>query len=102
MESTGFLARTGKTDLRRYCENVMVLSLLAAQKSVEVANNANKLTRQALRSSYIPWPKLMGFSISRKGEDIANLNFRLKNFSPTAPAINLTIESLIPKILNER
>jgi hypothetical protein len=81
---------------------VMVLSLLSAYKSLEVARNANKLTRQALRSSYVPWLKLTGFSIDRKNNDIVNLSFRLKNFSPTAPAIGLTTRSLNPKILNEQ
>lgn len=81
---------------------VMVLSLLSAYKSMEIAHNANNITQQSLKSSYVPWPKVIGFSIQEHINNTVDFNFRIKNYSPVAPAISLTIKSIIPKILNEQ
>jgi hypothetical protein len=81
---------------------VMVLSLLSAYKSIEIAHDANNLTKQSLQSNYVPWPKVIGFSIQEGINNTVDFNFRIKNYSPVAPAINLTIKSIIPKILNEQ
>jgi len=80
---------------------VMIYTLNSAIDSAKVAHHANELTRQTLQSNYVPWPKLILFNIERKNNGFTNLNFRFKNFSPTGPAINLTVRSLMPKISNE-
>lgn len=81
---------------------VMVLSLRAAWNSLNAAHNANNLTQKALSSTYVPWPKLVAFSIEPSTNNLFTFNYTFKNFSPTAPAINLKIRSLKPTILNEQ
>lgn len=80
---------------------VMVLSLRTSNKSLDIAHKANEMTRQSLRSGYVPWPKVEALSIVKRGDAFFDFNFRLKNHSHSGPALALTMRSITPIILNE-
>jgi hypothetical protein len=80
---------------------VMVFTLRSSNESVRSALSANELSRQSLRSSYIPWLKLVRFNILQS-DTTATFVFGFKNFSPTAPAVNLSLHMLVPRVINER
>lgn len=60
---------------------VMVLALISSNNAIKVAHEANKITFQSLRSSYVPWTKLTAFSIEQKTDSSFDMNFSLKNYS---------------------
>jgi hypothetical protein len=79
---------------------VVVLSLSTAQESTKAAHEANQLSKEAISSGYTPWVKLVDFSMEN-GNDTLVLNYTLKNFSTTGLALNLQIQSLMPKLAYE-
>lgn len=80
---------------------IIVLSLKTAQDATKAAQEANKLSKQAISSNYTPWIKLVNFSIDNI-KDTTQFQYTLKNFSSSGLALNLRIRSLMPNPINEK
>lgn len=79
---------------------VVVRSLWTAEEATKAAQDANVVSKQAISTEFTPWVKLVNFSIETNNDTLA-LNYTLKNFSTSGLAVNLRIQSLIPKLAYE-